>query len=678
MSLQIREIFLYSLAGEVRQVKFRLGATNIITGLSRTGKSALADIVDYCLGRSTFTVPVGVLVDHVSWYGLVLDVHGSEELLIAKPKPEAGGESQSGVMLRVGSELYPPPFGELELNSTDAAVISMLSKLAGITPNLHIPSAGHSRAPLEATIRHATFYLFQEQSIVSNRKILFHRQDEQYIPQAIRDTMPYFLGAVGEERLSALNELSLAKTELRAAEADYEEQQRVIAGGLRRARSLLAEAIQAGVSQEQAIPAEGIEVYAALRRVQGWTPAVEVYPEPSIEKDLRERLESERAEFRRLDERLSAARSFRSRAQGYGRELQHHEQRLQSVGIFRGIDAISCPLCDSELDLVLPRVSEIEQDLATVTRELEVLHRDRPRLEEYIGGLEAERSNMRQRIRDVELELESLLAEQEAAAEVMDRNTRAARVVGRTSLYLETLQVAEEPGHLKELLDKAKQKVDRLEEKLDEDEAAGLLDSYLSRIGSDMTSWARDLALEHSEAPYRLDLRKLTVVADSPGRPSPMNRLGSAENWLGCHVIALLALHKHFRRSEDPRPVPGFLFMDQPAQGYFPSADAYRSFDGTAESARAAGGDLASVHRLFELLFRVAGQVDDFQLIITEHANLEEGHFQDALVEPRWDGVTAALVPPSWILQKTMPQTGEGENLANQDEVPSEEEEADN
>jgi chromosome segregation ATPase len=56
MSFQIAAIVLYSFHGETRIIPFKLGSVNVITGKSETGKSALADIVDYCLGRSTFTV----------------------------------------------------------------------------------------------------------------------------------------------------------------------------------------------------------------------------------------------------------------------------------------------------------------------------------------------------------------------------------------------------------------------------------------------------------------------------------------------------------------------------------------------------------------------------------------------------------------------------------------------
>lgn len=49
--LQLRAIASYSHAGERRDIEFVLGRLNIVTGASKTGKSALLDIVDYCWGR---------------------------------------------------------------------------------------------------------------------------------------------------------------------------------------------------------------------------------------------------------------------------------------------------------------------------------------------------------------------------------------------------------------------------------------------------------------------------------------------------------------------------------------------------------------------------------------------------------------------------------------------------
>ena len=112
-------------------------------------------------------------------------------------------------------------------------------------------------------------------------------------------------------------------------------------------------------------------------------------------------------------------------------------------------------------------------------------------------------------------------------------------------------------------------KADQLRKALDEESAADRLESILNRIGVRMTGLARRIGFEHSDYPLRFDLRNLTVVADRPSRPFPMQRMGSAQNWLACHIAAILALQLHFR--EEARPVPAFVVLDQPSQVYFPS-----------------------------------------------------------------------------------------------------------
>ena len=58
------------------------------------------------------------------------------------------------------------------------------------------------------------------------------------------------------------------------------------------------------------------------------------------------------------------------------------------------------------------------------------------------------------------------------------------------------------------------------------------------------------------------------MVADGTDGPIPMERMGSGENWVGYHLIAHFALHRWF--AERHRPVPRFVFIDQPSQVYFP------------------------------------------------------------------------------------------------------------
>jgi DNA repair ATPase RecN len=57
--MQLLAIVLYNATGDRQVVEFKPGALNVVTGSPGTGKSALLDIVEFCLGRSTVTMPVG-------------------------------------------------------------------------------------------------------------------------------------------------------------------------------------------------------------------------------------------------------------------------------------------------------------------------------------------------------------------------------------------------------------------------------------------------------------------------------------------------------------------------------------------------------------------------------------------------------------------------------------------
>nr|GFB32658.1 hypothetical protein [Tanacetum cinerariifolium] len=157
------------------------------------------------------------------------------------------------------------------------------------------------------------------------------------------------------------------------------------------------------------------------------------------------------------------------------------------------------------------------------------------------------------------------------------------RVVGRISLYLESVAVQSADSNLQTRINNGLRHIAELEAQLDPEDERDLLNSCLNIIGASMTQWAAFLRLEYPGSPHRLDIKKLTVVADTLDNVTPMARMGSAENWLGCHLIALLALHEFFINRH--RPVPHFLCLDQPSQVYFPTKEAYLSLDGNSGAA---------------------------------------------------------------------------------------------
>ena len=82
MKSYIKAIVLFNKNGEKRVVALEPGV-NIITGESKTGKSALVEIIDYCLCSTRCTVPKGTITNFTSLYVLVMFVK-DHTLVIAR------------------------------------------------------------------------------------------------------------------------------------------------------------------------------------------------------------------------------------------------------------------------------------------------------------------------------------------------------------------------------------------------------------------------------------------------------------------------------------------------------------------------------------------------------------------------------------------------------------------
>ena len=650
MTMQIKSIVLYHRDGRVRELNFRIGALNVITGESRTGKSALIDIVDYCLGRSAFNVFEGVNRDVVAWYALMLSLGGSD-VFIAKPAPKDNAASQSSVYLQIGTDLSPPRIDRLQTNTNDEGLIRQLSDIIRISPNMSVPGESHSRDAFEATIDHTKFYLFQEQGEIANRAFLFHRQNEPYLPQAIKDSLPYLLGAEPEDRLALVREERELRRSLKLYERRAREVSAVGSAELSQCKQLVDEAKSVGLIPPEADASTLDQARAHLERAKNWSPNTVSSLEPSNESqlELNIKLDRARSEYADLYDALIQARSFELEAKRFDQAVGEQADRLKAVEILAvgAPDTDSCPLCGNAHHAA-PQAKELRESLSRLERNLKDVESTRPRLAGRLAELDERVSTARQKVQSIQTQLRALVGTEEIQLAQRDAIANLARIVGRISLYLESVQEVQPDSSLPVQIEQIKARLAALGELLDRDAVEEQLRSILNRVGVTMTRLATELELE-LKSPYRLDLANLTVVADA-NRAIPMARMGSASNWLGCHLIALLALHKHF--IENGRPVPGFLIIDQPSQVYFPTMAAYKQLDGTKEGfalLEQGDADLRAVRNMFWVLHELVKELSPhLQIIVTEHANLPEDWFQESLVEPAWrEG--RALIPADWL-----------------------------
>ena len=645
MTLQIRSISVYSRDGERRDVIFRLGALNIVTGAPKTGKSALLDIVDYCWGRDECTVPEGEIRKGVSWFAVYFDKNG-EGILIARKNPGPAGRASDKIYFARGVEELPGDARGFHKNITSDGLKTQLSATLGISENIHVPEEWSSRRPLEASSRHAIFFCLQAQDEVANRRLMFHRQGEQYVPQAIRDALPYFLGAVDEDQLLTLKRYQDVRMRLRRLERDYAEVQSITRDASKSARSLLGEAQRAGLVPPDAQPEDASGVLTLLQEATAPRPITfSTVDDPEADlTDLDERRRSLLQQLQDLREEIDDVGRLSREASQFEVEASEQEARLASIGLIADAgedEGETCPVCESHLAVSVPAVAEIQASLANVQTQLRSVRRDAPRLQERLAGLESRRAGLNERLRDVQTDIAKRIQDNEKLRLEQHQFAEQARVAGRISHYLENTAAVAEDSELPRQLDHLRAEIRELEAALDDDAAQERLMTALNLLGRDLTSIAKRLGLEHGENPLRLDLKRLTVVADTDEGPLSLAQMGSGENWVGYHIAAHLSLHTLFHRRG--RPVPGLLMLDQPSQAHYPpERDERGRIDELPDE------DQAAVRRLFRLLHRYCAELaPDMQIIVADHVELLEDWFRDSMAE-RWrDGI--ALVPQSWL-----------------------------
>jgi hypothetical protein len=631
---------IYSRQGEIRRLDFKPGELNILTGKSKTGKSTVLDIVDYCLGRNEVRLPSGRQIDAISWFAVIVQI-GRGRVMIGRPNP--GTDRTNQAMLVVGDErLDFLPMSDLQSNVDSTLLREQLSERIGVEQYRVEPAPNRLTNPFDVSIRQALFLCFQKQTEIASQEYLFHRQSESYVRDAIKDTLPYFLGATGPEEASLRRRVLVARRLLRRAERDLALAQDEDASYNSRTAALAEESLALGLAPGSA----NGDVVGVLRRALGPvgsnlstedTGAEEGQNRDGLFADRR----TIREQLRRTDDELSLTRQVISEVDKVVSEAEIQAGRLSAVGIIphrEDVDTGICPLCEQGLAEPDPTVSELLELQNALRLGLDASATSQPRRQTVLAELEARRADLVEQLRINTLALEA--AETIERIEVDQQNLHERRIFLRGRITQELARRGEGDDGVEELERLVRERQDRvsaLEALQDQVDVESALRDILNAISEDMTLWAQRLELEHSENQVRLDLGGPAVVVLTPAGRRPLTRIGSAENWIGYHLVAHLALHRWLAIQE--RPVPRFLMLDQPSQAFFPEE--------VADGSQIVDADWEAVRRQFMLLRDVVQDLEgELQIIVCDHANLLDNWFQECLIGNWRDG--EALVPTEW------------------------------
>ncbi len=631
----------------LRTVSLSTERISVITGDSKTGKSSLTWIIDYCLGSGKCAIPVGLIRNAVEWFGLRLLLPNTQ-MIVARRNPAAQQET-SDLYWDEGIKAAPPERPEKNARVED--FVNRMNQL-GFLPSLDFSEeVGRSAYVARASFRDMAAFNFLPQHIVANPYALFFKTDTTEHREKLRTIFPLVTGEIDAATLSIehqLRDLRGQRDRLQHEVGELRNARRVWAAEI---RAYYMQAREYGLLPNAPEPQNSWPIEQFAQHLAGVPKYLEEHPLPDIQEGATEAAVAEIRSLHQQEEsicnsigvkrrKLSRITQLTSNLSDYRSSLRMAADRIINVGWFERnlTESQECPLCHSSQmggAESLERVKQIAKEYSALLSNLD----------ETPPQFDKEEADLRSELRDLERQLTELRKRRTILEDVTDKQAARRQQIRQVYLFVgrvqQALQNFEHGGDLDSIEQKLadlNKKVQELESRLDVRTRKSRERQIELKIVRRIRDYAKTLELEHFESVAELNRRELSLRFFRDGRQDYLWEIGSGANWMGYHIATLLSLHEHFL-TVPKCPVPSFLLIDQPSQVYFP--------EGTID---ADSTDVEGVKRIFRALEdfhrTTAGSV---QVIVTEHAgpNTWEGCSHVEAVQTWRHG--DALIPSDWV-----------------------------
>lgn len=651
MKFSIKSLILWPKKTEFtyRVLPFEENRINVITGASRTGKSSIIPIVDYCLGSAKCAIPVDTIRNACSWFGVLFQLEGVQLLLC---RQEPGNQTSTGAMyIQRAPEVIIPQ--TVTANTNVEAVNQFLNELFCMSS---LDMAADNSFGSRPSYRDMMAFLFQPQNIVANADVMFYKADTTEHRLKLINVFPYALGAVTPRTLAARQEAERLTRQRDRLERELSAIKDVSEKWRQEVKGWLAQAKELGLTDfnpnSEVSFEEQVHQLSLIVEKTEWESAIAAKNVSDVSEALLRLRKEEQTLSSRLFEnqrRHAEMKQLKESLSQYDQSLMVKLQRLEISTWLRYLlseegNSLFCstPQTNSKelLNSFYNAIQEIEMSAGGMSTVPAAFERELQYVEEQISLLTDSLSSIRARIDE----------ESGKTAPQADRKytlSGIARFLGKMEAAVQTYAKLGKDEGLEGKLAQINSRIDALSMEIDEQEIQRKIRTALSYINLEAAKIVSSLDVEHPEAPIEFLIKDLTIRVQSiSGRKDYLWEIGSASNWLAYHIAVILAFQKFFQ-SIGNIAIPNFVIFDQPSQVYFPQL----AVKGAADEVQLDDEDKIAVKKIFNAMSTFINELgSDMQIIVTEHADetVWGGIDQVHLVE-QWRGNNLKLVPVEWI-----------------------------
>ena len=653
MNAIISDIVLFSDSGDKRHLTFESGL-NIITGDSKTGKSALIEIVDFCLFSKRSTIPVGIVADWTEIFSVVY-ILGDKKIIIARPINDLN-RCYFSVESNFDTEkdFTRDYLKRLSLKDVKQAQVDFEQHLGLSVTSTRIFDEQLRQTGSKATIRDAASLMFQHQNLVANKHSVFYRFDDFYKRAKAISDFPIHLGWADGEYFSLKREHERLLKEIKKVTKQSKN------STLERTNKIkkLREPIESYYHALGMVLEESDITLLRLTKIAQELPKVpgNIHENSDIGKQLTKLKQDRKTVVKQLaetNELIGKVGENSSDAQNYSNSMQ---QLLElSFVKTQPKHVIACPLCKSESPKLTDVVENIQLSRHDLIEELSKIGTFKQDNSEFLADLMQQRDEFKKEIRKITHKINDI----EKSIGISKNNDLKATLYtlkGRIEANLDQILEDNSPSKEVEKPDDLAARLIVIEEKIAGYDLRSKIEEANVFINKTMNSLKDKLDFEEELTPgeMKFDLATFNFYYLHKSKKINLSEMGSGANWLACHLSLFLALLKLTVRENSS--IPAVLFLDQPSQVYFPKVRS--TFSSSKKEELLSDTKLREVDQNIIQVINIFNVINDFldefvegtntfkpQVIILEHADEPEPEPElDPFIRERWSSTGKKLI----------------------------------
>lgn len=580
---------------------------NIISGNSKTGKSAIMDIIDWCLCSDQCTIPRGVITHFTEIYSLILSVN-NRCILLGRQNQEKGKNSIFVTEVSNSLSIYDIKFEDFHHSFFFSRKVTLdkindIINLSVSKDSLELNFDFDYKIP-KTDLRDTLPYMLQYQEIVANKSKLFYVDPDP-------KRFPVLAGWYGPDYYVILGMIDYLKKEIKKLKKLSEEankNNKLLIGNLieslRRYYNLIGKDFHEEWTLEQIInKVQNLEEFKK-----------EEYSNNIIERQevLDKEIEILNSQKTAINNKISRVKLQQKNGNNYNSFIKKYEERTKLFSVQK--DYI-CPICNRpDENLTIEAVQIIEAD-SWLKNELTNLPTDLMKFNKELDSLQQELKNISSR-------LTSLISEYRKNKEVIGKITKEKNIneekqkaYWKVSSDLEIFEnrkvffneksLSDKEGELEIFVERLKTYQDVNDKYVEEKK---IIENKMSLIIERLDFEHKPPELNFELNPKKEDCFQLYHRNLSEERIF-LRQMGSASNALACHFGLFLSFLSYFASQRESK-VPSILFFDQPSQVYFPS-----------------GADNTDIEKVGQIYETILDEIEDIetktgiipQIIVADH-----------------------------------------------------------